>query len=167
MNGACNVKFFGPGPWGPGEGSKDQISFDLNYKVNFKYFFIPNFVGVLTNEIYKTYQMGFSFCLLGHAPGLEFWGAGGAQGVIFFKHGHVVYQIDGDDEQNRMQVKFSSKGHTGDLGVRSNGHISLNFGYHVNFKIFIPNFVCFLTNERYKTYQKGFLFCRLGHAPGV
>ena len=25
-----------------------------------------------------------------------------------FKHGHVAYQIDGDDEQNRMQVTFSS-----------------------------------------------------------
>ena len=23
---------------------------------------------------------------------------------IFFKHGHVAYQIDGDDEQNKMQV---------------------------------------------------------------
>ena len=34
-------------------------------------------------------------------------------------------------------------------------------------KIFIPNFVCVLTNERYKSYQTGFLFCRLGHAPGV
>ena len=34
-------------------------------------------------------------------------------------------------------------------------------------KIFIPNFVCVLTNERYKTYRTGFLFCRLGHAPGV
>ena len=31
-------------------------------------------------------------------------------------------------------------------------------------KIFIPNFVCALTNERYKTYQTGFSFCRLGHA---
>ena len=31
-------------------------------------------------------------------------------------------------------------------------------------KIFIPNFWCVLTNERYKTYQSGFLFCRLGHA---
>ena len=28
--------------------------------------------------------------------------------MIFFKHGYVAYQIDGDDEQNRMQVKFSS-----------------------------------------------------------
>ena len=31
-------------------------------------------------------------------------------------------------------------------------------------KIFIPNFVCVLTNERYKTYQTGFLICHLGHA---
>ena len=36
-----------------------------------------------------------------------------------------------------------------------------------NWKIFIPNFVSVLTNERYKTYKTGFLFCRLGHAPGV
>ena len=28
--------------------------------------------------------------------------------IFFFKHGHVVYQIDGDDEQKRMQVKFLS-----------------------------------------------------------
>ena len=27
---------------------------------------------------------------------------------IIFKHGHVAFQIDGDDEQNRMLVKFSS-----------------------------------------------------------
>ena len=30
----------------------------------------------------------------------------------------VAYQIDENDEQNRMQVKFSSYGQTGDLGVR-------------------------------------------------
>ena len=40
-------------------------------------------------------------------------------GHFFFKHSHVVYQIDGVDEQNRMQVEFSSYGQTGDLGVRS------------------------------------------------
>ena len=32
----------------------------------------------------------------------------GGQKKKFFKHGHVVYQIHGDDEQNRMQVNFSS-----------------------------------------------------------
>ena len=41
---------------------------------------------------------------------------------FFFKHGHVAYQIDGDYEQNKMQVTFSSKGQTGDLGA---GQISL------------------------------------------
>ena len=73
--------------------------------------FIPNVVCVLTNERYKTYQTGFSFCPLGHAPKVGLWGAGGAQGVkknFFFKHDHVVYQIDGDDQQNRIQVVFSS-----------------------------------------------------------
>ena len=35
-------------------------------------------------------------------------------------------------------------------------------------KIVLPIFVCVLSNERYKTYQTGFLFfCRLGHAPRV
>ena len=27
---------------------------------------------------------------------------------IFFEHGHVVYQTDGDDKQNKMQETFSS-----------------------------------------------------------
>ena len=63
--------------------------------------FIPNFVCVLTNEIYKTYQTGFSFCRLVHAPGQGLWGTGGTQGVKKkFKHGHVAYQTEGDDEQN-------------------------------------------------------------------
>ena len=48
----------------------------------------------------------------------------------------MAYQINGDDEGNRMQVKFSYYGQTGDLGVRSEGQISLNFGLHVNFKDF-------------------------------
>ena len=45
----------------------------------------------------------------GMTQGWDFEVLGGALGsFFFFKHGHVVYQIDGDDEQNRMQVKFSS-----------------------------------------------------------
>ena len=37
------------------------------------------------------------------------FGALGVPGVKkkIFKHGHVAYQIDGDDKQNRMQVTFS------------------------------------------------------------
>ena len=58
----------------------------------------------------KHSRRDFLFCRLGHAPGVGLWGTGGAQGVNFFflKQGHVAYQIDGDDKQNRMQVTFSS-----------------------------------------------------------
>ena len=38
--------------------------------------------------------------------------------IFFFKHGHVAYKIDGDDEQNKMHITFSSYGQTGALGAR-------------------------------------------------
>ena len=109
--GSATATFFGPAPWG---GVKYHL---ISITKSISKIFIPNFLCVLTNERYKTnqtgfstYQTGFSFCCLGHAPGVELRRAGGAQGLkkIFFKHGHMAYQIDGDDEQNRMQVKFSS-----------------------------------------------------------
>ena len=57
----------------------------------------------------KHIRRGFLFCRLSHAPGVELRGGGGAKVVKKkIKYGHVAYQIDGDDEQNRMQVKFSS-----------------------------------------------------------
>ena len=60
--------------------------------------------------------------------GLDFGALGVPRGSFFFKHGHVAYQIVGDDEQNRMQVTFLFYGQTGDLGVRSKVQISLYFG---------------------------------------
>ena len=116
MYGVCNVKLFlanvklflAPPP---GALRRDQkVKYHLiSITESISKIFIPNFVVcVRTNERYKTYQTGFSFCPLGHAPEVGLWGAGDAQGVIFFKHGHVVYQIDGGDKQNRMQVKILS-----------------------------------------------------------
>ena len=56
----------------------------------------------------KHIRRDFSFCRLGHAPGVGLRGAEGNQGVKknFFKHGHMTYQIDQDEEQNRMQAKI-------------------------------------------------------------
>ena len=104
-----NSFFFAPPPGALGRGQKVKYHL-ISITKSISKIFIPNFVCALTNERYKIYQTGFSFCRLGHAPGVGLCGAGGAQGVknIFFKHGHVAYQIDGDDELNRMQVKFSS-----------------------------------------------------------
>ena len=103
MKGARNGIFFCPTPWGPGEGSKGQISFNFNYKVNFKDFYTKLCVcsHKFTNERYKTYQTGFLFCCLWWDFGVHRWS-------FFFKHGHVAYQIDENDEQNRMHVTFLS-----------------------------------------------------------
>ena len=127
MNGVCNSNFFGGhAPGGTGKGSKGQISFNFKYKVNFNDFYTKLCVcSYLTNERYKTYQTGFSFCCLGHDPGVGIWGAGGVgrcpggSKIIFFKHGHVAYEVNRDEKQKRVEVKFSSYGQTGDLGVRS------------------------------------------------
>ena len=73
--------FFGLATWGPGEGPKGQISLNFNYKVNFKDFFKLNFVCLLTNKRYKTYQAGFSFGPLGHAPGVGLRGVGEVKSV--------------------------------------------------------------------------------------
>ena len=69
--------------------------------------FIPNFVCVLTNERYKTYQTGFYSVAWVMPQGRDF-GVPRGSNNLFFKHGHVAYQVDGDDKQNKMQVTFSS-----------------------------------------------------------
>ena len=48
--------------------------------------------------------------------------------------------------------------------IRSN---IINFQLQSISKMFKLNFVCLLTNARYKTNQKGFSFGHLSHAPGV
>ena len=107
MNGVCNVKlFFAPPPWALGRGEKVKYHL-ISITKSISKIFIPNFMCVFTNERYKTYQTRFSFCPLGHAPGVGLWGAGGAK-IFFFQTWSCGIQINADDEQNRMQVKFSS-----------------------------------------------------------
>ena len=68
--------------------------------------FIPNCVCVLTNERYKTYQTGVSFCHLGHAPGVGLWGTRGAQGVnsCFFSS-MVMLHIKSTGMTSRTECK--------------------------------------------------------------
>ena len=77
MDGACNVKLFlAPPPGALGRGQKVKYHL-ISITKSISKIFIPNFVCVPTNERYKTYQTGFVFCPLGHAPGWDF----GALGV--------------------------------------------------------------------------------------
>ena len=88
MNGACIVKFFfGPAPGALGRGQKVKYHL-ISITKSISKIFIPNFVCVLINERYKTYQTELSFCCLDHAPGVGLWGPGGAQVVknLFFSN---------------------------------------------------------------------------------
>ena len=97
MGRATSIFVLAPPPGALGRGQKVKYHL-ISITKSISKIFIPNFVCVLINERYKTYHTGFSFCPLGHAQGVGLWGAG----QFFFKHGHAVYQINGDDEQNRM-----------------------------------------------------------------
>ena len=79
-------KFFGPHPHGPCGGAKRSNIIKSQSQSQFERFTKPNFVCLLTIERYKTYQMGFSFRRLGHAPGFGTWGFRGGLGVqkLFF-----------------------------------------------------------------------------------
>ena len=68
--------FFGPAPWGPGEGSKGQISCNFNYKVNFKDFYTKL---CLCSHKWKIQNISDGIFIL--SPGSCPRGAGGAQGV--------------------------------------------------------------------------------------
>ena len=72
--------------------------------------FIPNFVCVLTNEKSKNIRRDFHSVTWAMPQGWDFGELGVVQWVkfFFFKHGHVAYKIDGNDKQNRMQIKFSA-----------------------------------------------------------
>ena len=109
---------------------------------------------LLTNERYKTYQTGFSFRHLDHAPGVGLGGTvGGWGGVIFF---FFVIQPDLVCElltsMAHATVQFFGSPPPGVMGRGQKvkyHYISITKSIS---KIYKLNFVCLLTNERYKTY---------------
>ena len=81
-------------PLGPWEGIKRSNSQ------------FQRFLYVLTNERYKTYQTGFYFCCLGHAPGVRLSGAGGAEGgQILFLSNMVMWHIKSTGMTSKTECK--------------------------------------------------------------
>ena len=70
--------------------------------------FIPNFVCVVQMKNTNHIRLNIHSVTLVMPQGWDFGALGCPGGHFFFKHGHVAYQIDGDDEQNKMQVELSS-----------------------------------------------------------
>ena len=87
-----------------------------------------------TNERYKTYQTGFSFGHLGHAPGV---GLGGTVGVVgskkLFPKFNQIWCVSYLHEWQMQRHHF---------GEGPKGQISLNLNYKVNFKDFLNQTLC-------------------------
>ena len=83
--GVQNQTFFGPAPWGPWEESKGQISFNFNYKVNFKDFYTKLCVCSHKWKI-QNISDGIFILSTGSCPRGGTSGRWGAQGVNFFSN---------------------------------------------------------------------------------
>ena len=175
MIGACSGTFFWPRPLGPWGGAKRSNIVKFQLQSQYERFFILNFVCVLTNERYKTYQTGFSFCRLGNVLGV---GLGYLRVQNSIPSGGLSVMPKGLDQiqpnlvcelltclEHATAKKFVPRP-LGPLGGVKRRYHLISITRSIS-NIFIPNFVCVFKNKRYKTYQTGFLFCRLGHAPGV
>ena len=69
--------------------------------------FIPNFLCVAQMKDTKHIRPDLHSVTLVMPKGWDFEALGCPGGSKKFKHGPVAYQIDGDDKQKKMQVKFS------------------------------------------------------------
>ena len=72
--------------------------------------FMPNYVCVVQMKDTKHIRRDFHSVTLVMPQGWDFGALGVPRGStnIFFKHGQVAYQFDGDDKQSNMHVKFLS-----------------------------------------------------------
>ena len=134
---------------------------------------------VLTNERYKTYQTGFFIlspwsCPRGWTLGylgakIEFCPAVCPLCYLLLNHWTKFNQIwcvsYSHEWGAQRKIFLASPPRALGRGQKVKYHL-ISITKSIS-KIFIPNFVCVLTNERYTTYQTGFIFCRLGHALGV
>ena len=140
--GRATALFFCPAPWGPGEGPKGQISLNIikfQLQSQFQRFLNQNFVCLLTNGRYKSYQTGFSFGLLGHAPGvglggtLRGWGGGGQK--VFFPKFNQIWCVSYLHECHMQQHHFLGHRPLGPSGGAKRSNI-IKFDYKVIFKDF-------------------------------
>ena len=104
MNGACNVKFFlAPSPGAMGRGQKVKYHL-ISITKSISKIFIPNFVCVLTNERYKTYQTGFYSVAWVTPQGWDFGALGAPRGSIFFSN-MVMWHIKSMGMTSRTECK--------------------------------------------------------------
>ena len=147
MNWAHKVKKILAPP--PGALGRDQkVKYHLiSITKSISNIFIPNFVCVLTNERYKTYQTDGIFILLpGSCPRGGSWGYLGAKikfcpvvcplCYLLLSHWTKLNQIWCVSYSQKWGAQRKKKFLAPPPGEGSKGQISFNFNYKVNFKDF-------------------------------
>ena len=129
MGRATSNFFLAPPPGALGRGQKVKYHL-ISITKSISKIFIPNFVCVLTNERYKTYQT--DILSPGSCPRGGTWGAQGVK--KFFFSNIVMWHIKstGMTSRTKCKLNFHPRVKLVTLG-EVKGQISLNFGYHVNF----------------------------------
>ena len=107
MKGACNSNFFAPPPGALGRGQKVKYHL-FQLQSQFQRFLYQTLCVFSKMKDTKHIRRNFHSEASVMPQGSDLEALGMPRGSKKFKHGHVAYQIDRDDEQNRMQVKFSS-----------------------------------------------------------
>ena len=166
MNGACNVKIF----FGPGEGSKGQISFNFNYKVNFEDFYSKLCV---CSHKWKIQNISDRFFIL--SPGSctrgGTWGYLGAK--IKFRPAvcplcylllyhwmkfNQIWCVSYSHKWGMQRKKIFLAPPPWGPGERSKGQISINFNYKVNFKDFYSKLCVCSHKWKIQNLSDGFFY---------
>ena len=95
---------FGPAPWGPGEGPKVKYHL-ISITKPISKTFIPNFVCVLTNKRYKTYQTGFAHVGWVMPYGWDFGALGCPGGGVKKMYIMVMWHIKSTGMTSRTERK--------------------------------------------------------------
>ena len=148
INGACNgKKKFGPTPWWPWGEVKGQISLNFGYHVNFKDLYTKLCVCSHKWKI-QNISDGILILLPGSCPRggtLGHWGCLRGQKIFFFQTWScsISNRWGWQAEQNASNI-FILGSNWWPWGEAKRSNI-INMSIS---KIFIPNFVCVLTNKR-------------------
>ena len=169
MNGACNGNFFCPAPWGPGEGSNGHISFNFNYKINFKDVYTK--FCVCSHKRKKQNISDRIFILLpGSCHRGVTWGCLGFKNQILSHRLSVISPPESLDQIQPNEVcEFLTCMGRATAKINSWGGVkrSNNFNNKVNFKDFYTIFCVCSHKLKIQNISDRIFFCHLGHSLGV
>ena len=165
--GAQRHILFGPAPWGPREGQKGQISLKIiKFQLQSQFQRFLNQTLCVFSEMKDIKQIRRDFHLVAWVmpQGWTWRYCGGLGGsIFFFPRFNQIWCVSYLHECHMQRHHFLGPRPLEPWEGAKRSNIIKSELQSIS-KIFKPNFVYLLTNERYITYQTGFSFGCLGYA---